>query len=234
MLLLSILPAIILLMYICKRSPVEVPVSWIVKASLFGVVSAILSSLVGYTFNYIHEEYIWFIPVVGSIFEAFFVAAIPEELCKLLMLWLIVDQYPFVDDYTDCILFSVAIGLGFAAYENVFYVTDGGGGWLFIVVMRGLISVPGHYAFAVLMGYCYSLYYFDRDRYGKYRWLALVVPVIAHGIYDSLLMLGNQANDVIKSLLVIAFIVFVYRLHKHSHLKLKCAFQRDLNHGSIQ
>ena len=57
--------------------------------------------------------------------------------------------------------------------------------------MRALISVPAHYFFAIIMGYYYSLAHF---RIGKSKTMdalsALLVPVVAHGIFDALLFIS--------------------------------------------
>ena len=55
----------------------------------------------------------------------------------------------------DGIVYACFIGLGFAGIENIMYVfgNDTVGGALTTGVMRALLSVPGHFLFAVIMGY---------------------------------------------------------------------------------
>ena len=90
--------------------------------------------------------------------QAFFVAALPEESFKLLALWLLLRKNPYFDEHFDGIVYAVCVGLGFAAVENVFFVVGEEGNWMGVAVNRALLAVPGHYAFAVLMGYYYSVY----------------------------------------------------------------------------
>ena len=53
--------------------------------------------------------------------------------------------------------------------------------------MRALLSVPGHYAFAVLMGYYYSKVHFGISNAPKDKVMILFAPVIVHTIFDWLL-----------------------------------------------
>lgn len=53
-----------------------------------------------------------------AITDSLLFAAIPEELAKLFMLWLLLRKNPFFDEHFDGIVYAVCIGLGFAALEN--------------------------------------------------------------------------------------------------------------------
>ena len=90
---------------------------------------------------------------------AFIVAALPEETFKLLALWLVLRKNPFFDELFDGIVYAVCVGLGFAAVENIGYILSYDE-WVSVAISRSFLAVPGHYAFAVLMGYYYSLYNF--------------------------------------------------------------------------
>ena len=119
----------------------------------------------------------------------FFVAALPEESFKLLALWLVLRKNRNFDEHYDGIVYAVCVGLGFAAVENVFYVFSDDD-WAEVAILRALLAVPGHYAFAVLMGYYYSLYHFV-DRTPQTAICILLVPFVAHGVYDALVFSGD-------------------------------------------
>lgn len=159
----ALLPAIILFVYICKQDPQPEPTRWLLKATLYGVGICFPVSLLELTIENVFglgEP----ITIVGTTLQAFFVAALPEESFKLLALWLILRKNPYFDEHFDGIVYAVCVGLGFAAIENVFYVVGEEENWLGVAFTRALLAVPGHYAFAVLMGYYYSLYHFvDRS-----------------------------------------------------------------------
>lgn len=187
----ALLPAILLWYYIWRQDPQPEPTSWLVKAALYGVgiciPVAILESVV---------EQILFggepTTLIGTTIQAFFVAALPEESFKLLALWLVLRKNPFFDEHFDGIVYAVCIGLGFAAIENVSYVVSEERNWVGVAVARAFLAVPGHYAFAVFMGYYYSLYHFV-DRSPRTAACVLLIPVLAHGIYDAI-ALGGIVN----------------------------------------
>ena len=147
--------------------------------------------------------------VLEAITDSFLFAAIPEELAKLFMLWLLQRKNPFFDEHFDGIVYAVCIGLGFAALENVFYLLGGIEDWSWIGtgIMRAFISVPAHYFFAILMGYYYSVYHFGIDRSIKAKTMILAAPVIAHGIFDAILF-SMQVNESLSGIIMILFIVF--------------------------
>lgn len=153
----ALLPAILLWYYIWKQDSLPEPTSWLVKATLYGVgiiVPVIIVESVIQLCLFGEEGPT---SLIGTTKEAFFVAALPEESFKLLALWLILRKNPYFDEHFDGIVYAVCIGLGFAAVENIGYVFQEGNG-LAVAINRALFAVPGHYAFAVLMGYYYSLY----------------------------------------------------------------------------
>ena len=65
--------------------------------------------------NIDNQVYGSFAEAVG---DAFFLAAIPEEVAKLFMLWLLLRKNPFFDEHFDGIVYAVCVGLGFAGFEN--------------------------------------------------------------------------------------------------------------------
>ena len=83
----------------------------------------------------------------------------------LLKNWnVVVRKNKYFDERIDGIVYAVAISMGFAAFENVLYLVDNYEEWLSVGLSRAVLSVPGHYAFAVLMGYYYSKVYFPLSK----------------------------------------------------------------------
>ncbi|MBQ2216052.1 MAG: hypothetical protein II416_07225, partial [Prevotella sp.] len=85
--------------------------------------------------------------------------------------------------------------------------------------------VPGHYAFAVLMGYYYSLHHFV-DHSQRAAILILFMPVLAHGIYDALALSG-MVNLYVGSVCSIVLIYFCVKMHKFAQKKVVAHIQRD-------
>lgn len=74
-------------------------------------------------------------------------------------------------------------------------------------------NVPAHFLFAVLMGYYYSVYHFGIDRSTKIKVMILAAPIIAHGIYDGILM-SIQIDESLAGLCMILFLWFFNKLRK--------------------
>jgi RsiW-degrading membrane proteinase PrsW (M82 family) len=91
--------------------------------------------------------------------------------------------------------------------------------------MRSLLAVPGHYAYAVLMGYYYSIYHFV-DRSPRTAVCILAVPVIAHGIYDAIAMSG-MVNEYVGGLSFFVLIYFCVKMHKFAKKKIVAQIERD-------
>jgi RsiW-degrading membrane proteinase PrsW (M82 family) len=85
--------------------------------------------------------------------------------------------------------------------------------------------VPGHYAFAVLMGYYYSVYHFVNHS-PKIAVCTLLAPVLAHGIYDALAMTG-MVNPYIGSICYVVLIYFCIKMHKRAHAKILTLAEKD-------
>ena len=177
----AITPVLVALWYINRKDSLHPePTKWLIKAFLFGILSALLSfgfsvptsmllgmELDANTYSSIPEAFS----------DAFALAAIPEELAKFIMLWLLIRKNPYFDEHFDGIVYAVCVGMGFAGIENVLYLVQGieDGSWVRAGIGRALFSIPGHFLFAVLMGYYYSLYHFGIDRSAKAMLLFLLM-----------------------------------------------------------
>ena len=222
----ALFPAILLWVYIWKQDAQREPTNWLIKAVMYGIAIAFPVSLLEFAIN---STFFGInggpTSLLGTTFDAFFVAAIPEESFKLLALWLILRKNPFYDEHFDGIVYAVSIGLGFAAIENVLYLFDNIENWRSVAITRALLAVPGHYAFAVLMGYYYSLHHFvDHSR--RAAILILFMPVLAHGIYDALALSG-MVNPYVGSVCFIVLIYFCVKMHKFAQKKVIAHIQRD-------
>lgn len=162
--------------------------------------------------------------LLGTTIQAFFVAALPEESFKLLALWWALRKNPYFDEHFDGIVYAVCVGLGFAAIENLLYVFNEED-WVTTAVIRSLLSVPGHYAFAVLMGYYYSLYHFV-DPSPKIAACILIIPIVTHGIYDAIAMNG-EVDPYIGSISFFVLIYFCIKMHKFARTKIIAHIERD-------
>jgi len=216
MLLSAVLPAIILIYYIYRRDTVKEPTAQLVKGFGLGMLSGVLAGglegVIGGLGLVDYEPRTFF----SGLNTAFIGAALPEELVKLLMLSLLVRRNPWFDEWMDGVVYAVSIGMGFAAIENVGYIFNFADQWQSVALMRGITAVPAHFAFAVIMGFFFSLVHIGGRHAQRDRMMVLVAPVLAHGAYDGILMAGDTLPDgilsTVFSLLFIALLIKLVRI----------------------
>ncbi len=204
---LALLPVFAFLIYIYRKdSEKPEPISMLAKAVLFGIFSVLISLLLtGFLSDPEGEA-----SQIDGCIDAFIGAAIPEEFAKLLMLWLLVRKSKYFDEPIDGIVYAVCVSLGFAGLENVLYLIDDPD-YLSVGIMRGITSVPGHFCFAVSMGYFYSLAHFGKKHRLWYKMLTYIVPVLLHGTYDALLSITDDDYYPIALGIWIVFCWLMYR-----------------------
>lgn len=233
--LLALAPAIGLMVYVWNKDKSKEPPKMLALLVLFGVLSSIPSIII----ETIGEKLFSVIFTPGSaiynLFYYFFVVALAEEGSKFLFMFLYTRKHKDFDGLFDGMIYAIFVSLGFAAFENIFYVIDGG---IQTAVMRAVLSVPGHMFFAVFMGYYYSMWhtyklcdesekYFANLRmitpkqppykYNGYLALSLIVPIAIHGYYDFALSMQNIIFVLSDLALMIAlYIICFMRIKKMS------------------
>lgn len=210
----AIAPALLLLYYVYSKDFRPEPKNLVFKGALYGALAVLVSS--AFSTPLLLAGWIPENPATlgQAVRISFLGAAIPEESAKLLMLWLLLRNCREFDERYDGLVYAAAIGLGFAAVENIMYVLSAGAGWFQVSVTRALFAVPGHFAFAIVMGYFYSKNHFEW--YHATPWSRAKIwlyPVLLHGTYDTLAFssgLGNAWSGVL-SLALLVFCFFLFR-----------------------
>jgi RsiW-degrading membrane proteinase PrsW (M82 family) len=223
----AVLPAFVLVWLIYRKDKLQPePISQLIKAALWGIASVFVSFLISTPLSLLFGEGSG-IGLVDSAYTAFCLAAIPEEVAKFLCLFLFLRKNKYFDEYMDGIVYAVCVSMGFAGIENILYLFSSEN-WAAVGVTRALISVPGHYAFAVLMGYYYSHWHILKDP--KSKLLMLAAPILAHGIFDFLLMWAPYV-DSLYTILTLAFFFFISKMHKYCSKLI--ARQREIDVASM-
>ncbi|TKR25628.1 PrsW family intramembrane metalloprotease [Natronomonas salsuginis] len=201
--LLSIIPAAGLALYIYRadittKEPPSLLVATFVLSILFAGFAAVINSMFGF---------LQLLPLVGFILFYYLVVGPVEESVKLLAVWL----YPYRDSRFDSVVdgavYGAIAGLGFAAIENVLYITqnlqtpgamliqtgigvvDGfadtleAGGQ--ITAVRGLAG-PGHVVYSAFAGYYLGLSKFNRENAGPIVVKGLLIAAFIHATYNTL------------------------------------------------
>lgn len=219
MIIAALLPALVLGLYIYFRDQVKEPFSWLLRTFIAGICICVPVAFVEAGISHLIFGDGSPATLFGTTVQAFFVAAVPEEAAKLLVLWLILRRNPYFDEHFDGIVYAVCVGLGFAAIENVAYVMQAGEGWITVAAMRALLAVPGHYAFAIIMGYYYSIYHFVA-RTPKNAAKMLLLPVMAHGVYDAIAMSGS-VDPIAGGISFFVLIFFCIKLQKAAQKRVQ-------------
>lgn len=205
LILISIFPVIIIMIYLYYRDKYEKePLSFLFKAFSAGVLSAILTIVVLMPFGSL-SEFKTGLPFVDAVKSAFLWAAIPEELFKFVCLYMFIWRDRHFNEHYDGIIYAAFVSLGFALFENFLYVFQMG---MQVGISRAIITVPAHALFGVIMGFYFSLAKFNAARVSYYLILSLLLAILAHGIFDFLLMYSSAISQIDPTMSIGIFMVF--------------------------
>lgn len=217
----AIAPAIVLGIVLVRRDKRREPMGWLLAAVGLGVLSGVAVLLLGYVVlpDIATDTF------TGAFFSSFLDAAIPEELLKFAALYIVARNCRHFDEYFDGIVYAVCIGMGFAGFENILYLA-GEDDWILIGISRALLSVPAHYFFAIVMGTFFALSFFDKRNQKIYMCMAVLIPVIIHGVYD-FLCFSLPLNEDLSSLILIVFLVGFRWIRKYAKSMIEAALKLD-------
>lgn len=237
----ALFPAVTLCIYVFIKDRVEKePVGLLLVLLALGCFSCLPAARIERVlFDIIEQIFSPFITVVdgkeymaGHMFRLynatkyFIGVALVEEGLKFFALFFVTRDNKNFNSLFDGIIYAVFVSLGFAGYENIGYVLRFGWSNAF---MRGILSVPGHMFFGVLMGYYYSFWHMslkarekehELKRIGvitvsapefsgkRYLRLMLIMPVLAHGFYDYCCTVGGMLTTV--GLYVFVLFLYIY------------------------
>lgn len=228
----AILPPFLLVLYIWWKDRYQrEPFLELAKAFFYGVISAGIAIVFETALSYMSLVPSEPTTLLQATWKAFVGAAIPEELAKLLMLWLLLRRSKYFDERFDGIVYAACIGMGFAATENIIYLFSNLEQWQSVAVGRAMFAVPGHFFFAVAMGYFYSMIYFGDMSWRKSARI-FWVPVLLHGTYDALLMM-REVGTMWSGILLICFYIFCFKMLKYGRKRIAEHLEKDKNAPTI-
>lgn len=209
LLIIALAPIFVILIYVYVKDKYEKePIGLLIKSLILGAFTVIPIIFVEKALQ-TKGAYLTGYPSVA--YTAFVVAAFSEELFKFIALYLLIWKNKEFNEKFDGIVYAVFISLGFAAVENVMYVFQYGHT---TGIMRALTAVPGHALFGVAMGYYFGMARLSPKNKTKNFLLALVIPIVLHGLYDFILMTEHEY-------LMVVFIPFLYYLWKSGFKKMR-------------
>lgn len=163
--------------------------------------------------------------------KAFISAALLEEFFKWFILYFAVYKLITFDEHYDGIVYGVSLSLGFATAENILYLFANG---LEVAVGRALLPVSSHAIFGVIMGYYMGKGKFSEDGNGMRKAIgySLLIPILLHGFYDYILLLGSFWYKVIVPFMIFLWWLALRKVKKAKLFRLrygeKDLFRKDM------
>lgn len=160
------------------------PLGLLIRSFFFGILSVFVTLLISKVLS------AYFTIDEASVSEqavhAFLIVALVEEFSKFIFVRGILYNNSNFNEPFDGIVYSVMVSMGFATFENILYVVEGG---LSTALMRMFTAVPAHATFAILMGYYLGKAKFEHKK-SYYALHALAVATLFHGAYDYCLFIS--------------------------------------------
>ena len=206
LLILALAPGIAIGLFIYFKDKHEKePIKLLFKSFLFGILSIfitlIISSIIG-EFITIDEN-----NISEQAIHAFLIVALVEEFSKFIFVRGVLYRNKNFNEPFDGIVYAVMVSMGFATFENIFYVMEGGIG---VAIFRIFTAVPAHATFAILMGYYLGKAKFEHKK-SYYALHALGVATLFHGAYDYFLFISFIPGIALGALVSLILGVYLSR-----------------------
>ena len=228
----SFLPVLLLGYYIYKKDSVKEPKTLLTKLVLCGLIASLLVIILDIVLTIVYPNlhvsnystdfspYLLFILI-------FLEVGLLEESMKWFMIRIVGYDNPEFDQIYDIIVYCVFIAIGFAFFENLFYVLQGG---LQAAVLRGLLAVPAHAVYGVFMGYFLGKAKLSKNKSSliKYIFLSIFVPAVMHTIYDYILMFNSSYSFYILIGYMLILYVTAYKIDEKLKKKKKPFRKKEL------
>ena len=181
----GIAPGIALLcfFYLKQHQYESEPIGPIVRSFVFGAMLVFPVMVIQHGFKVEHF-------LQSPFSQAYIMSGLLEEFLKWFIFYFTVYIHIEFSDFYDGIIYGVAISLGFASVENVFYLFAYGiqEAW-----WRALLPVSSHALFGLMMGSYLGRGQFSlQNKIGKWILLSLFVPFLFHGTYNFLVLQINS------------------------------------------
>lgn len=223
LLFISVLPGILIGKYIYKKDKDKKPKKIIIKLLVFGVLFAILAAILEELYDFVFPNSKTFFSMLCQYIIG---VGLIEEFSKFLPAYFMGIKSKYFDDIYDSIFFTAFSALGFAVFENIFYVLFDGG--VTIAILRFFISVPGHIAVAIIMGYFIGIayQYKNNNNIRKFRvtmFYSIFIPALFHGLGDFGIVYGVEHINLFTILISIltSVSIIIYSIKKVKYISNK-------------
>ena len=210
-LLITILPSILIILFFVKSDRFPEPTSEIIKVFFYGILLCIPAFYINTALDEIYSN----TNISEALIRSFLSAAPVEEVLKFTVLYSLVYKMKDFNEPIDAIVYGVAVSLGFATLENIYYVfvlsdyfgTTSQG----LAILRSFSAIPAHGIFGATMGYFFMKYTFIKKENNLA--LCMIVPILLHGVYNYF------AGSIFIISLLIVIISWIVLLKNFSRLK---------------
>jgi protease PrsW len=162
----------------------------------------------------------------GFVVAMFVGVALVEELMKLAFVAVLGVADREIDEPFDWLVYAVAVGLGFATFENLVYVLQRGES---VAMIRAVTAVPVHALCATTMGWWLAQASLTSCRNPQRAWLlALLEPTLWHGAYDTLVGFAATAHAPVGVLLAFVSVQWTVNARRVGLLQAVTAHARPV------
>jgi len=202
----AVAPGLALLWWFYNRDVLEPePLSMVFSAFFRGMLFVFPAALV--------EKLVEGLFSFSSLLSAIAGVALVEEYFK----WVALRRFivsPECDECYDGIVYGTSVALGFATLENLLYVVGSINPWA-IAGWRAVLSVPLHALCGVAMGFEAARQKMAGEA-GFRQGRILLLPVLAHGIYNFLLLTETFGGVIGAMMLVVMMWVLAFKKIRNS------------------
>ena len=215
---LSIVPGLFLLGVVLYMDRQErEPMRMIIFAFFLGVLSTVPAIMIEFMLGVIP---VFRIPgITGAFLSSFIQVAPVEEAVKLGVIMLFIYRHKEFNEENDGIVYVAVSALGFAVFENIFYVLQYG---MTVGIMRAFTAVPIHCFTGVIMGYFVGTAKFLPDKAKtKSRILkGYLLAYIIHASYNTLALSCNILALLIFPVVIATIVIGLMLLRRGRRLSI--------------
>ena len=215
MFLVSILPGILWVWYFYRKDKYDPePVKLIIRDFIWGLLIVLPAGLLEAPFGeFLRPQ----TPLLYLLFGTIFIVGFIEEGIKSYTVFKLHYKHPEFDEPIDGIIYGITVGLGFAAFENLFYTVLYG---YQVGLSRAVLTSLAHASFTGIFGFYLSRAQHEDNR--SLIWYGFLLVAFLHGIYDFLVIGGFIG---IFSTIIIIGILQGYLASLISHTTEKSPFK---------
>lgn len=162
--------------------------------------------------------------IPGDLLYCVVCIGLPEELMKMLPVFLVLLIYPkIIKEPFDLIIFAAVSALGFSFHENILYVFNNG---YTVIPGRSIVSSPFHMFTSCI--FIYGLIIFRYKKEVRNKWFNLfwfpVFAILSHGIFDFFIITTSSLVFPILSLVYFMIMVSIVAVILNNTLNQSSGF----------